>query len=98
MRGNSRKTPVIWSGHLYTDDEAMTGLRLDSPEWFAWLACGKSFSCNGATIRCELRRSRPYWWAYRKVNGKLSKRYLGAADQLTRERLEAAAAELAGPV
>lgn len=39
------------------------------------------------TLRRELRADRGHWYAYRRVMGKLYKRYVGQDDRLTQERL-----------
>ena len=38
----NRRTPIVVSGVLYTDDEH-TGTRLNSPAWFTWLEAGITF-------------------------------------------------------
>lgn len=91
-RRASRKTPLLLSGYLYTDD-AYTGTRVDTPAWFAWLTTAMSFYYDGRrgtfTARCERRqRGDLYWTAYRRFRGLLRRIYLGKADQLTAQRLE----------
>ncbi len=58
-RRASRKTPLVLSGYLYTDD-AFTGTRLDLPAWFAWLSTATTFYYDGRrgtfTTRCERRQ------------------------------------------
>lgn len=39
------------------------------------------------TLRKEMRKGKPYWYAYRRVLGTLHKRYLGASDQMTQWKL-----------
>jgi hypothetical protein len=39
-------------------------------------------------------REGQYWYAYKRIDGKLRKRYLGKSNDLTLERLEAAAYDL----
>jgi len=90
-RKSSKKTPVVISGSLYTDDD-WTGTRLSSAQWFEWLSQGYSFYFEGAdcsmTVRAELRRKGLSWYAFKKQNGKLKKHYVGRIDALTIERLE----------
>jgi hypothetical protein len=81
------------------------GLAVGSPAWFAWLAgdAARSFSFRSPagfyTARKERRqRGGAYWVAYRTVAGQQHKVYLGKAEDLTPERLEEAAAALAGRV
>jgi LuxR family maltose regulon positive regulatory protein len=102
-RHENRTTPKIISGVLYTDDEATTGTRLDSPAWFAWLEGASTFYFEGRTgtftAHCERRqRGGHYWIAYRRRAGVLRRCHLGKAHQLTLERLQTVAATLALPV
>lgn len=93
-----RGTSIVLSGYLYTDD-TYTGTAVNTPAWFAWLNMGQTFYYQtpngGFTARCEPRRTRIYWYAFRRVKGKLRKRYLGASAKLTRDRLDSVAAQLA---
>ncbi len=41
-RREHRRTPVVISGRLYTDDDH-NGIRLDEPAWWAWLLLGFTF-------------------------------------------------------
>lgn len=45
-------------------------------------------------VQSELRRGRPYWYAYMRRNHKLHKLYLGASESVTAARMRASAAEL----
>jgi LuxR family maltose regulon positive regulatory protein len=97
-RRANRTTPIVLSGHLYTDDE-YTGTRVGSPAWFAWLATATTFYFEGHpgtfTAHCERRqRGDRYWTAYRRYQGRLHRIYLGKTDQLTPERLAEAALTL----
>jgi len=81
------------------------GLAVGSPAWFAWLAddAARSFSfrspAGAYTARKERRqRGGAYWVAYRTAAGRQHKVYLGRAEDLSLERLDEAAAELAGRV
>jgi LuxR family maltose regulon positive regulatory protein len=94
-----RSTSVVISGYLYTDDMLTTGILLDTPAWFTWLSFGYTFyyqaRVGAFTARRERRRHRYFWYAFRRVHGKLRKAYLGPAARLTRETLDRAAAQLA---
>jgi LuxR family maltose regulon positive regulatory protein len=66
-----------------------------SPQfWEAWLNTITSFAFEGrsgghCTIRKErLQRGDAYWYAYRSIQGRTKKRYLGKTSDLTLERLE----------
>lgn len=48
------------------------------------------------TLRLEERSGRMYWYAYRRVGGKLYKRYVGSNEQVTTKRLVQIAQKLPG--
>ena len=84
---------------LYDPDGGHRTFALDSPEWFAWLRTLGSFHFKGKqghfTARSERKKyADRYWYAYRKVNQKLYKRYLGTTEKLTRASLEETALAL----
>lgn len=87
-----RSTPVIISDYLYTDDLSTTGIHLDTPAWFAWLLLGFTFYYQDRlapfTARRELRRKRYFWYAFRRVHGKLRKLYLGPSHRLSSQSLD----------
>src|SRR5215469_2495531 len=61
--------------------------------WLAWLEQRSSFSFQGQrgtlTARKEARpRGDHYWYAYRRVGPKMTKKYLGRTADLTPTRLE----------
>lgn len=65
----------------------------DCPAWFAWLGERSSFAFHGQvgsyTARLEtVQRGERYWYAYRRTDQKLRKKYLGKTDELTVARLE----------
>jgi LuxR family maltose regulon positive regulatory protein len=77
-------------------------IQIDSPGWFEWLALAetRSFAFEGRhgyfTARKEnKKRGSDYWYAYRWLNGKIKKVYLGASNTLTRQKLDDAARQLA---
>jgi LuxR family maltose regulon positive regulatory protein len=98
--------PSVADGLLHgTAADAATGLAVGSPAWFAWLAddAARSFSfrspAGAYTARKERRqRGGAYWVAYRTAAGRQHKVYLGKAEDLSLERLDEAAAALAGRV
>jgi LuxR family transcriptional regulator, maltose regulon positive regulatory protein len=97
-RKENRNSPKVISGYLYTDD-ALTGTLVGSPAWFAWLAHGLSFYYEAPqasfTGRREPRRHGYFWYAFRRTNGQLHKRYLGRNADLTAQRLSTVAHALA---
>jgi LuxR family transcriptional regulator, maltose regulon positive regulatory protein len=79
--------------------EEALDLVLDSPAWSEWLSQISSFAFHGHlgsyTARKEhKRRGGEYWYAYARVAGKLTKRYLGRGTELTLTRLEQVAQAL----
>lgn len=77
-------------------------IEVGSSFWFTWLREPdvKSFHFENDqgkfTARKEERATstNEYWYAYRKMQGKLRKVYLGAMDELTSDRLNAIAIEI----
>jgi LuxR family transcriptional regulator, maltose regulon positive regulatory protein len=75
---------------------------IGSKPWFEWLTNNNGFAYEGIaghfTARSELRRGIRYWYGHRRINGKLTKAYLGKSEELTLERMEQASAVLAGQI
>ncbi len=83
MRDHKRNVlPHIEGDRLVRDDDE---LLIGSPGWQAWLADQhtRSFTLEtplgSVTVRRELQRSRPYWYAYHKRQGRLRKGYPDSA-------------------
>jgi LuxR family maltose regulon positive regulatory protein len=71
----------------------------ESPAWEAWLQTISSFAFHGQlgsyTARKEHQeRGAGYWYAYARLKGKVTKRYLGSSTDLTLARLEQVAQAL----
>jgi hypothetical protein len=76
-----------------------------SHEWWEWVSSNKAesfrFECDhgvkGYRARKEVIKSRSgsFWYAYKRIDGKLRKRYLGKSEELTLGRLESVAYDLA---
>src|SRR5262245_51799016 len=68
--------------------------------WRQWLTAPETtsfhFEDDGAsfTARRELRRSRVYWYAYRRRGPRLAKVYMGRSDEIDLDRLCVTAARL----
>jgi len=65
----------------------------DSLAWLVWVSQVSSFAFHGQHGSCTVRKERKrrggeYWYAYARVEGNLSKRYLGRDSDLTLRRLE----------
>lgn len=92
---------------IFTDPSKFifSSVAVDSATWFFWLKEPdiKSFHYqSGAgkfTARKEQRptSSNEYWYAYRKIGGKLRKVYLGLTQELIGDRLEQVALEISQP-
>lgn len=71
--------------------------------WQEWLELVPSFSFQGkdghhfTALKERRARGGAYWTAYRKINGKLERKYLGSPQEVTLARLEHVAAALAEP-
>jgi LuxR family transcriptional regulator, maltose regulon positive regulatory protein len=72
----------------------------ESPAWEAWLQAISSFAFHGKTGSYTARkehkpRGEGYWYAYSRVKGKVTRRYLSPGTGLRLARLEQVAHELA---
>ncbi|MGQ9548248.1 MAG: hypothetical protein ACUVSY_00395 [Roseiflexus sp.] len=71
-----RSQVCVIDHHLYRNDESAT-IMVGSPAWYAWLSDEHTLSFvyrsayGGFTARRERQRNRWYWYAYRRINGKL---------------------------
>ena len=77
-------------------------IKIGSEDWFEWLELRdtRSFAFEGVSGRFTARkenkqRGSAYWYAYRWINGKTAKIYLGTSSTLTREKLNEVASRLA---
>src|SRR5438105_4912066 len=70
---------------------------LGSPDWWRWLDAADTTTFHfkdhqgSFTARRERKNGSWYWYAYRKHHGKLHKVYLGKAEELALDRLNATA-------
>ncbi len=76
-------------------------IQVGSKRWFEWLTLEhtRSFAFESYqghfTARKENKqRGSAYWYAYRWLNGKTTKAYLGTSDKLTGDRLNEVAIRL----
>lgn len=106
--GNLMVTNTVQvKGKTFTDPSKFlySSVVVDSATWFAWLKEPdvRSFHYEGDAGKFTARReeratsTNEYWYAYRKVQGKLRKVYLGAMEELTGDRLEQVAQEISQP-
>ncbi|MFM6025272.1 MAG: hypothetical protein ACKPER_20485, partial [Dolichospermum sp.] len=78
--------------HLETDNGNL--IKIDSESWFQWLGENASFKFTAGfggedsyRARKEVLGGVVYWYAFKKVNGKLHKRYIGKPHEVTHNRL-----------
>lgn len=92
-----RRIPRLVDGWLTPfalDGGMLPPIAPGTPEWWAWLADERhaSFALDTAagsvTLRRERQRNGLYWYAYRWLDGRLRKSYVGKSEQLTVERLQ----------
>lgn len=82
--GHSNKTQQNATLREYTLYTKQGHIRIDEPEWFAWLDQNKAFyisyihqlKCE-VSVRAEIRSGTKHWYAYKRVQGTLYKRYVG---------------------
>jgi len=91
----------VVQGLIETEDGKV--FELDSPRGSAWLESISSFRYEptGAskpyTVRQETKKGGDYWYGYRKVAGKLHKKYIGKSSELSTAKLEEIAEALNTP-
>lgn len=101
----AKMTPLVRGDRLiYQQDDREQVLVVETPAWYAWLATASTFAFTSDTGTFTARKERAgnqrggwYWKAYRTQHGKHSSLYLGKAEALTLERLNAVAQLLAHP-
>ena len=81
------KLPTVLGNSLEASDG--NKIELGTTQWFDWLNSRQSFRYEpdmgkGFTVRQE---KSGYWYGYRKIAGKLHKRYIGTSSYLTHDRL-----------
>ena len=103
MKDQNEAMPVVQGETLsYQRGGRDERLPVGTPAWYAWLSTARSFAFRSVlgtfTARKEPasnRRGGEYWRAYRRRNGTLNRVYLGKSEELTPDRLHAAAEALA---
>ena len=82
------KIPSVTDGVL---NVAPDGIRVESSQWFQWVNTVQSFRYCPKTIDAPFtarKEKEQYWYGYRKVKGKLRKRYIGKNEDLTIAHLD----------
>ena len=93
--------PSVTQGTIELEDSKV--FELDSPKGSAWLESIGSFRFepSGAnkpyTVRKESGKGGDYWYGYRKVAGKLHKKYIGKSSEVNTVKLEEIAEALNTP-
>jgi LuxR family transcriptional regulator, maltose regulon positive regulatory protein len=94
----ARTTPQVVNGRL-TGHSGQESVAVGSSSWFAWLEQATRFAFRDPagtfTARREVRGRGTYWRAYRTIDNRQRRAYLGRSADLTPERLRAVAAQLA---
>lgn len=96
---------LVWSPYhqLYQLHESQSSevqdIVSENPAWLAWMEQATSFAFHGKNgsytmYKEHKQRGEGYWYAYVRVKGQLSKRYMGRGSNLTLPRLEQTAHEL----
>jgi hypothetical protein len=107
----AKDIPTVSQAILYDFGSTAPVIRLDTPQWFAWLDAPSNIRFSYAlhnraegyidgfmTVRKERRqRGGAYWSVYRRRDGRLRKIYVGRSAALTHDRLEEIAIRLRGP-
>ncbi|MUH00624.1 hypothetical protein F7734_53500 [Scytonema sp. UIC 10036] len=100
----AQQIPSVADGVL-SEGETSIAIATDKERWQQWLEGVQSFryvpDSEEAPYTARKEKSKKadgdYWYAYRKVQGKLHKRYIGRASDLTVARLEEVASLLSVP-
>jgi hypothetical protein len=94
----TRSIPRVRDGSLQeqrAEDTSTDTISIGTAEWYSWLEQHHAFTFETPsttfTARKEQRPEGWYWYAYRRMRGKLHNFYLGKSEELTLERLNAAA-------
>src|SRR5215467_16367897 len=87
---------------LYQRNGQAYRLTVGTPAWYAWLSTTTTFAFRSEVGTFTARREQSghkrgswYWRAYRRREGRLYRVYLGVSEELTLDRLRAAAQTLA---
>lgn len=91
--------PLVNYDKLSSADHSAS-INVGTKAWFNWLEKNSSFhyeSMDGKFTACkESRTSGMFWYANRRVNGKLRRCYIGSTKDLSLEKLLAIARKLSG--
>jgi len=102
---NENQTTALVAGEtlIYQRDGQTYQLGIGTSAWYVWLETAMTFRVRSPFGAFTVRRERAgnqrgdwYWRAYRKRGGTLHRVYVGKADEMTLERLNAVAKQLFG--
>src|SRR5512138_3405155 len=96
----ARSTPRVEGGALLDLEGQADAIAVGTPAWYTWLEQATTFAFSGEQGSFTARKERSgrsgwYWKDYRKHQGTLHRAYLGKSAELTLERLNAHAADIA---
>lgn len=82
------KISCVTDGILNVEPEV---IKVESSQWWQWLNTVQSFRYCPRSSHAPFtarKEKHQYWYGYRKVNGKLRKRYIGKSEDLTIAHLD----------
>lgn len=96
-----KSTPIVRAGRLIeapvAEGDAVI-IPTESDAWFAWLETAHTFAFDDPAGRFTARKKRrwdnEYWYAFRRLGGRLYETYLGKARSVTLGRLRMTAGKL----
>ena len=96
----ARTTPRVEDATLVAASRVAEAIEVGTQTWYAWLEQATTFAFAGVQGRFTARKERRgrtgwYWKAYRKRAGLVRSAYLGKSADLTLDRLNAIATDLA---
>jgi hypothetical protein len=106
MASRNQRIPYIKQGMLYKFDDAPVCRVGMQTGWLDWLKDEAHRSIHFESLvgpTCTLVKERrkgssgeyhSYWYAHKRINGRLRRRYIGKPEKLTLARLEQAATAL----
>ena len=97
--------PSVVMCRIQSEDKKFDGLSLNDIKGQKWLETVKSFryeplpgsDCKPYTVRKESTKSGDYWYGYRKMGGKLHKKYIGKTSEISTPTLDSIGEELNTP-
>ena len=89
---------IVQNDYLLVEGDS---IHIGSSQWFDWLNQNNSFHYQykrlSFSARKEKRRNDYYWYAYKRVDGKLLKLYMGKGEDLDAKRFKYISKKLVSP-